>query len=215
MESQYTQHHFDLVDTRLRSLHGAVPVQQDRVDPRTTAFGYSRSALEKNVRYFLSKASLDFSCVAAMHTHLVNSSSSIMRLEQTTEEQRRQLFQAMRTSKQMWRMPIQQQDQYYEEIAKVEQDLPTDERIAPQPYYTMMDVLQKISPAGANGELQTDRNTLQIWGDKKPRLLAHFSPRCATCWIIDLRADMSAWYLSQRPTMRRPWPDGMKPSPRG
>ena len=29
-----------------------------------------------------------------------------------------------------------------------------------------MDILQKIGPAGANGELQTDRNTLQIWGDK-------------------------------------------------
>ena len=28
-----------------------------------------------------------------------------------------------------------------------------------QPYYTMMDILQKIGPAGANGELQTDRNT--------------------------------------------------------
>ena len=73
-----------------------------------------------------------------------------MRLELTTEEQRRQLFQAMRTSKQMWRLPIQQKDQYHEEKAKVEQDLPTDERIALQPYYTVMDILQKIGPAGAN-----------------------------------------------------------------
>ena len=68
MEAQYGQLHFDMVDTRLRSL------EQSRSN-RTIlirglpAFGYSRSALEKNVRYFLSKASLDFSCVAAMHTH--------------------------------------------------------------------------------------------------------------------------------------------------
>ena len=110
MESQYVQLHFDLVDTRLRSL------EQSRSNKTVLirglpAFGYSLSALEKNVRYFLSKAFVDFSCVAAMHTHLVSSSSSIMRLELTTEEQRRQLFQAMRTSKQMWRSPIQQQDQ--------------------------------------------------------------------------------------------------------
>ena len=79
-----------------------------------------------------------------------------MRLELTTEEQRRQLFQAMRTSKQMWRLPD------YEEKAKVEQDLPTDERIALQPYYAMLDILQQLGPAGAHGELQADRNTLQI-----------------------------------------------------
>ena len=112
MESHYVQLHFDLVYTRPRSL------EQSRSN-RTVwirglpAFGYSRSALKKNVRYFLSKVSMDFSCVAGVHTHVVSSSKSIMRLELTTEEQRRQLFQAMGTSKQMWRLPIQQQDPYY------------------------------------------------------------------------------------------------------
>ena len=177
MEAQYGQLHFDMVDTRLRSL------EQSRSN-RTIlirglpAFGYSRSALEKNVRYFLSKASLHFSCVAAMHTHVVTSSSSIMRLELTTEEQRRQLFQAMRTSKQMWRLPD------YEEKAKVEQDLPTDERIALQPYYAMLDILQQLGPAGAHGELQADRNTLQIWRDKAQTpcpLLAQ------VCYLLDHR----------------------------
>ncbi|CAK9022545.1 Uncharacterized protein SCF082_LOCUS15844, partial [Durusdinium trenchii] len=139
MEAQYGQLHFDMVDTRLRSL------EQSRSN-RTIlirglpAFGYSRSALEKNARYFLSIASLDFSCVAAMHTHVVTSSSSIMRLELTTEEQRRQLFQAMRTSKQMRRLPD------HEEKAIVEQHLPTDERIALQPYYAMLDILQQLGP---------------------------------------------------------------------
>ena len=90
----------------------------------------------------------------------------------------------MRTSKQMWRLPIQQQDQYHEEKAKVEQDLPTDERIALQPYYTMMDILQKIGPAGANGELQTDRNTLQIWGDKAQAPCPLLSQ---VCYLLDHR----------------------------
>lgn len=51
MESQYVQLHFDLVDTRLRSL------EQSRSNKTVLirglpAFGYSLSALEKNVRCF-------------------------------------------------------------------------------------------------------------------------------------------------------------------
>eukprot|EP00438_Fugacium_kawagutii_P025696 Skav203443 [mRNA] locus=scaffold1836:462069:462818:+ [translate_table: standard] len=69
MEAQYGQLRFDMIATRLRSL------EQSRSNKTILirglpAFGYSRSGLEKNVRYFLAKASLDFSCVAAMHTHM-------------------------------------------------------------------------------------------------------------------------------------------------
>ena len=176
-ETQYVQLNMDMHSTRLRSL------EQSRAN-RTVllkglpALGYSRASLEKNVNYFLSKASLDFSCVAAMHTHLISSSSSIMRLELITEEQKRQLFQAMRNSRQMWRLG------QYEAKAKVEQDLPTDDRIALQPFYTMLDILQKVAPAGPNGELQTDRNTLQVWADKAQvpcPLLAQ------VCYLLDHR----------------------------
>jgi hypothetical protein len=179
LESQYVQLTLDMMSTRLRSL------EQSRAN-RTVlirglpAFGYTRSSLEKNVTYFLSKASLDFSCVAAMHTHVVNASSSIMRLELMTEEQRRRLFQAMRTSKQMWRMPN------HEAKAKVEQDLSTDERIALQPYYTMLDILQHVAPTGPTGQLQSDRNTLQIWsGAVTPETQG--SLLCQVCYLLDHR----------------------------
>ena len=115
-----------------------------------------------------------------MHTHVVNASSSIMRLELMTEEQRRSLFQAMRTSKQMWRMPN------HEAKAKVEQDLSTDERIALQPYYTMLDILQHVAPTGPTGQLQSDRNTLQIWsGAVTPETQG--SLLCQVCYLLDHR----------------------------
>ena len=66
----------------------------------------------------------------------------------------------------------------------MEHDIPTDERIAFQPYYTMMDTLQKISPAGANRELQTDRNSLQIWGDKAQTPCPLLSQ---VCYLLDHR----------------------------
>ena len=47
-----------------------------------------------------------------------------------------------------------------------------------------MDILQKIGPAGANGELQTDRNTLQIWGDKAQAPCPLLSQ---VCYLLDHR----------------------------
>eukprot|EP00438_Fugacium_kawagutii_P000747 Skav220491 [mRNA] locus=scaffold591:210724:212948:+ [translate_table: standard] len=76
----------------------------------------------------------------------------------------------MRASKQMWRLPD------HEEKAKVEQDLPTDERRQKHSAN-----LGRQSP---DSVLQADRNSLQIWGDKAQTPC----PRLAQiCYLLDHR----------------------------
>ena len=90
--------------------------------------------------------------------------SSVMRLEFTTEIARNEFFQHMRNTKNVWLIHGKEYGK-----AKVENDIPTSDRLAPQPNYTLLDLFQGILPAdmkGSNGELQSDRATLQVWPDK-------------------------------------------------
>ena len=62
----------------------------------------------------------------------------------------------MRSSKNIWLIHGKEYGK-----AKVENDIPTSDRLALQPYCTLLDLFQGILPAdmkGSNGELQTDRD---------------------------------------------------------
>lgn len=87
-----------------------------------------------------------------------------MCLEFTTEIARNDFFQHTRNTKNVWLVHGKEYGK-----AKVENDIPTSERLALQPYYTLLDLFQDILPAdmkGSNAELQSDRATLQTRPDK-------------------------------------------------
>lgn len=117
-----------------------------------------------------------------MHTHTLSTSNSIMRLEFLTEMQKNQFFHHMRTTKNVWRIWGEDYGK-----AKVEHDISTDDRLAQQPFYTILDILPKIldtDMVGQHNELQSDRNTLQIWPDKNSKEQKLLSQ---VVYLLDLR----------------------------
>ena len=90
----------------------------------------SRAVLESNISHFLYGAGFSQDAVAALHNHLVTSSSATVRVEFTTENFAKQFQTSMRSSKKYWKVP-----NISDTRAKVEIDQPTDDRIASQPYF--------------------------------------------------------------------------------
>ena len=128
------------------------------------AHGYNKTELERNVWHYFQKSGVSWECLAAMHTHTLTTDSSVMCLEFTTEIARNEFFQHTRNTKNVWLIHGEEYGK-----AKVENDIPTSERLVLQPYYTLLDLFQDILPADmkwSNGELQSDRATLQTRPDK-------------------------------------------------
>ena len=180
-ELYYAQMKQDMVDTRLKALE-ARQSNKTVLLKGLPAHGYNKTQLENNVFHFMQRAGLDWECLASMHTHTLSTSSSIMRLEFMTEMQKNQFFQHMRTTKNVWRIWGEDHGK-----AKVEHDISTDDRLAQQPFYTVLDILPKIldsTMVGQHNELQSDRNTLQVWPDKNStdqKLLSQ------VVYLLDLR----------------------------
>ena len=65
-----------------------------------------------------------------------------MCLEFTTEIARNEFFQHTRNTKNVWLIHGEEYGK-----AKVENDIPTSERLVLQPYYTLLDLFQDILPA--------------------------------------------------------------------
>ena len=162
-ELYYNQLKVDMMDSRLKTLEARFG-NKSLLIKGLPAHGYNRTELERNVWHYFQKSGVSWDCLAAMHTHTLTTDSSVMRLEFTTEIARNEFFQHMRNTKNVWLIHGKEYGK-----AKVENDIPTSDRLALQPYYTLLDLFQDILPAdmkGSNGELQSDRATLQIWPDK-------------------------------------------------
>jgi hypothetical protein len=162
-ELYYNQLKVDMIDSRLKTLEARFG-NKSLLIKGLPAHGYNRTELERNVWHYFQKSGVSWDCLAAMHTHTLTTDSSVMRLEFTTEIARNEFFQHMRNTKNVWLIHGKEYGK-----AKVENDIPTSDRLALQPYYTLLDLFQDILPAdmkGSNGELQSDRATLQIWPDK-------------------------------------------------
>ena len=146
----------------------------------------SKAVLESNINHFLYGAGLTQDSVAALHNHLVTSTSSTVRIEFTTENFARQFQTSMRNSKKYWKVPNASDTR-----VKVEIDQPTDDRISSQPYFALLDILGRLEPTA---ELQTWKQTLQIWTSKdqpQQQLLAQVSyvldprfPRRYSCLVL-------------------------------
>ena len=180
-ELYYSQMKQDMVDTRLKALE-ARQSNKTVLVKGLPAHGYNKTQLENNVYHFMQRAGLEWECLASMHTHTLSTSNSIMRLEFMTEMQKNQFFQHMRTTKNIWRIWGEDYGK-----AKVEHDISTDDRLAQQPFYTILDILPKIldtDMVGQHNELQSDRNTLQIWPDKNSKEQKLLSQ---VVYLLDLR----------------------------
>ncbi|CAE7743701.1 unnamed protein product, partial [Symbiodinium pilosum] len=136
----------------------------------------NRSTLEGNVKHYLQGAGLDYSQVAAVHNHLLTSASAVVRVEFLTENQARTFHIHMRASKRYWRVPGTQDTKVRSEL-----DTTTEDRIAMQPFYALLDILSELT---GSPDLQTWKQTLQIWTGKDvtpKRLLAQVS------YVLDSR----------------------------
>ena len=120
--------------------------------------GFTKSQLDRNVKYLLQSASMSWDRIAAMHNHVVTTDAAVLRLEFITEEDAKTFFQSMKRRKFHWSFNGQQ-----EAKIRVEHDQPVEDRLALQPFYALVDLL---SPHFGNDQtlaLQMDKNTLQVW----------------------------------------------------
>ena len=150
----------EMMDSRLRSLE-ASKAQRCLLIKGLPATGFNKAQLDYNLNFWLTKAEVPKDQIVSMTNHVISTNASIMRLEFVTEGSKRRFQAFMRSGKQTWRISGQDVGK-----AKTESDLSADERLAVQPFYALMDIIQSHGPrdlSGEHGQLQTDRNTLQIW----------------------------------------------------
>ena len=162
-ELYYNQLKQDIVDTRLRALEAQQHAKCCLLRG-LPAHGYNRTQLENNLWKFFQKAQIEWDCLASMTTHVFSSTASIMRVEFTTDMKRNVFFNFMRQNRNHWYLNGEDHGR-----VRIETDINTDDRLSVQPYYTMLDIWGSILPSdmiGPNGELQADRNSLQIWPGK-------------------------------------------------
>ena len=123
---------------------------------------FNKKSLDTNIGYYLQATGLSWNDVAALHNHMVSSQSAVVRLEFVTETQAQTFRDTMRQGRRYWRDPQSQDCKI-----RVEQDQPTDDRVAMQPYFALLDVLSELYVEETGQEehasLQTWRQTLQIW----------------------------------------------------
>ena len=171
-ELYYNQLKVDMMDSRLKTLEARFG-NKSLLIKGLPAHGHNRTELERNVWHYFQKSGVSWECLAAMSTHTLKTDGSVMRLEFTTEIVSNEFFQHMRNTKNAWLIHGKEYGK-----AKVKNDIRTSDRLSLQPYYALLDLSQGILPAdmkGSNGELQSDRATLQIRLDKNastPQLLA-------------------------------------------
>ena len=144
---------------------------------------YSKKSLDNNVGFYLQTAGLHWDQVAAMHNHMVSSSSSVARLEFITEQQANQFRDTMRQGRRYWRDPQSQDCKI-----RVGPDIPLEDRIAMQPHYALLDVLAELYLENTGQEehasLQTWHQTPQIWtpkGEEPKQLIGQVS------YVLDTR----------------------------
>ena len=138
---------------------------------------FNKKSLDTNIGYYLQATGLSWNDIAALHNHMVSSQSAVVRLEFVTETQAQTFRDTMRQGRRYWRDPQSQDCKI-----RVEQDQPTDDRVAMQPYFALLDVLSELYVEETGQEehasLQTWRQTLQIWtprGEEPKTLIGQVS----------------------------------------
>ena len=147
---------------------------------------FNKKTLDSNLYHYVNGAGLQWTDIAALHNHMVTSHSSVARVEFVTEMQAQQFRDYMRQTRRYWKSP-----DIPDCKIRIEQDLPTDDRLAMQPFYALIDLLAECTDTP---DLQTWRQTLQIWTprDEEPKqLLAQVAyvldpryPRRYTCLLL-------------------------------
>ena len=139
----------------------------------------NKKVVDANVGHYLSQASQGWEAVAAVHNHQISTANSVVRLEFLTEFQADSFKQQMRATRKYWR-----DSAYSDHRVKFESDVPTEERLACQPFYALIDLFAELFPQPEFGDIQVWRQTLQIWTpreDKEQRLLAQVA------YVLDQR----------------------------
>ena len=147
---------------------------------------FNKKTLDSNLYHYVNGAGLQWTDIAALHNHMVTSHSSVARVEFVTEMQAQQFRDYMRQTRRYWKSP-----DIPDCKIRIEQDLPTDDRLAMQPFYALIDLLAECTDTP---DLQTWRQALQIWTprDEEPKqLLAQVAyvldpryPRRYTCLLL-------------------------------
>ena len=136
-EQYYTSIQLDTMDTRLKTLEAKMGNKAILLRG-LPATGFTKNNLDWNLKYLCEKAEISFDQVSSSSNYIINSDSSILRLEDSTR----------RSSK--WRL---------KQMSTPVTDLPGN-------HSTFMEIFRKILPPeeqGPRGQLQSDLSTLQIW----------------------------------------------------
>ena len=101
---------------------------------------FNKKTLDTNLYHYIQGAGLQWADIAALHNHMVTTHSSVARVEFITETQAQQFRDFMRQNRRYWKSPNLPDCKI-----RVEQDLPTDDRLATQPFYALIDLLSECT----------------------------------------------------------------------
>ena len=139
----------------------------------------SKRVVDSNLDHYLQQANMKWDDVAAIHNHQVSSAHSLVRVEFLTEAMATYFKDEMRKSRKYWR-----DSNYSDHRILFESDLPTEDRLAMQPFYAMLDILKELYPSPEYSDIQNWRQTLQLWTPREAteqKLLAQVS------YVLDKR----------------------------
>ena len=141
----------------------------------------SKRVVDSNMDHYFQQAGIKWEDVAAIHNHQVSAAHSVVRVEFLTEAMAAHFKDEMRKTRKYWR-----DSNYADHRVRFEADMTTEDRLAMQPFYAMLDILKELFPSPTYSDIQNWRQTLQRWTPREApeqQLLAQIA------YVLDKRFD--------------------------
>eukprot|EP00435_Cladocopium_sp_Y103_P059895 s135_g21.t1 len=154
LEQPHAQLQIDTMDTRIKTLEARLG-NRSILLKGLPATGFTKYNLDWNIKCWGERSNVPFDSIASMPNHLLNSNSTIPRLEFTTETYRSQFYNYIKNSRLEWGINRQRYR------VKAEPDISTSDRLAKQPFYTLLELFRQLLPdsdKGPQGQHQSDIN---------------------------------------------------------
>lgn len=149
LESYYSQLQLDMIDSRLRTIEPRLGSKSILLKG-LPAVGF-RTNLEYHFKYWAQQAGVSYDLVSSFTNHMYDSDSSILRLEFLTESAKVSFSKYLKDNKCEWNI------NYNKTKCKQEPDLSTSDRLAKQPYYTLLELLPSVLPQNVRSSRTTPK----------------------------------------------------------
>ena len=145
LEQYYTNIQLDTIDTRLKTLEAKMG-NNSILLRGLPATGFTKNNIDWNLKYFCDRADISFDQASSISNYIVITDCSILRLEFLTETLRNKFFSYAKANRGFSQKKFK---------VKIEADVNSSDRLARQPFYTLLEIFRKILPEEEQGTQRT------------------------------------------------------------